>query len=46
MPLSDGRVYCYAAAPTDPGIRARDELDEMVRLFGVVVVCSATPPIP
>jgi hypothetical protein len=22
MPLSDGRVYCYAAAPADPGARA------------------------
>ena len=31
MPLADGRVYCYAAAPADPGARAGDEL---VRLFG------------
>jgi len=34
MPLSDGRVYCYAAAPADPGARAGDELAELVRLFG------------
>jgi 2-polyprenyl-6-methoxyphenol hydroxylase-like FAD-dependent oxidoreductase len=34
MPLSDGRVYCYAAAPAGPGARAGDELAELVRLFG------------
>ena len=34
MPLSGGRVYCYAAAPADPGARADDELSELVRLFG------------
>ncbi len=34
MPLSDGRVYCYAAAPADPGTRAGDELAELVTLFG------------
>ena len=34
MPLSDGRVYCYAAAPAEPGARAGDELAELVRLFG------------
>ena len=34
MPLSDGRVYCYAAAPASPGARAGDELAELVRLFG------------
>jgi 2-polyprenyl-6-methoxyphenol hydroxylase-like FAD-dependent oxidoreductase len=34
MPLPDGRVYCYAAAPADPGVRAGDELPELVRLFG------------
>ena len=34
MPLSDGRVYCYAAAPAAPGARAGDELAELVRLFG------------
>jgi 2-polyprenyl-6-methoxyphenol hydroxylase-like FAD-dependent oxidoreductase len=33
MPLSDGRVYCYAAAPAVPGTRARDELAELARLF-------------
>ena len=35
MPLSDGRVYCYAAAPASPGARAGDELAELVRLFGI-----------
>jgi 2-polyprenyl-6-methoxyphenol hydroxylase-like FAD-dependent oxidoreductase len=34
MPLSGGRVYCYAAAPAPPGARASDELAELVRLFG------------
>jgi 2-polyprenyl-6-methoxyphenol hydroxylase-like FAD-dependent oxidoreductase len=35
MPLSDGRVYCYAAAPANAGARAGDdELAELVRLFG------------
>jgi 2-polyprenyl-6-methoxyphenol hydroxylase-like FAD-dependent oxidoreductase len=35
MPLSDGRVYCYAAAPAPPGQRAADnELAELIRLFG------------
>jgi 2-polyprenyl-6-methoxyphenol hydroxylase-like FAD-dependent oxidoreductase len=34
MPLSDGRVYCYAAARADPGARAGDELAGLVRLFG------------
>jgi 2-polyprenyl-6-methoxyphenol hydroxylase-like FAD-dependent oxidoreductase len=35
MPLSDGRVYCYAAAPAPPGQRAADnELAELARLFG------------
>ena len=34
MPLADGRVYCYAAAPADPGARVGDELAELVRLFG------------
>jgi 2-polyprenyl-6-methoxyphenol hydroxylase-like FAD-dependent oxidoreductase len=34
MPLADGRVYCYAAAPADPGAPADDELAELVRLFG------------
>jgi 2-polyprenyl-6-methoxyphenol hydroxylase-like FAD-dependent oxidoreductase len=34
MPLSDGRVYCYAAAPAAPGARADDELAELTRLFG------------
>lgn len=34
MPLADGRVYCYAAAPAAPGGRAGDELAGLVRLFG------------
>jgi 2-polyprenyl-6-methoxyphenol hydroxylase-like FAD-dependent oxidoreductase len=34
MPLFDGRVYCYAAAPAGPGERAADELAELVRIFG------------
>ena len=34
MPLSDGRVYCYAAAPAAAGAAAGDELAELVRLFG------------
>ena len=34
MPLSDGRVYCYAAAPAGPGERAGDELAELVRIVG------------
>jgi 2-polyprenyl-6-methoxyphenol hydroxylase-like FAD-dependent oxidoreductase len=34
MPLSDGRVYCYAAASAVPGTRAGDELAELTRLFG------------
>ena len=34
MPLSDGRVYCYAAASAVPGTRAGDELAELARLFG------------
>jgi 2-polyprenyl-6-methoxyphenol hydroxylase-like FAD-dependent oxidoreductase len=35
MPLSDGRVYCYAAAPADPAAHAPDdELAELVRRFG------------
>ncbi len=34
MPLSGGRIYCYAAAPADPGARAGDELAELARLFG------------
>jgi 2-polyprenyl-6-methoxyphenol hydroxylase-like FAD-dependent oxidoreductase len=34
MPLSDGRVYCYAAAPAAAGAHASAELAELVRLFG------------
>jgi len=34
MPLSDGRVYCYAAASAAQGARCGDELAELVRLFG------------
>ena len=34
MPLSDGRVYCYAAAPAAAGAHAGAELAELTRLFG------------
>jgi 2-polyprenyl-6-methoxyphenol hydroxylase-like FAD-dependent oxidoreductase len=35
MPLADGRVYCYAAAPAAPGARSPDgELAELTRRFG------------
>ena len=34
MPLADGRVYCYAAAPAAAGTHAGDELAELVRRFG------------
>ena len=34
MPLSDGRVYCYAAASAPPGTRAGDELAVLAGLFG------------
>lgn len=34
MPLADSRVYCYAAAPAAPGTQRRDELAELVRMFG------------
>jgi 2-polyprenyl-6-methoxyphenol hydroxylase-like FAD-dependent oxidoreductase len=34
MPLSDGRVYCYAAARAAPGAGSGDELAELVRRFG------------
>jgi 2-polyprenyl-6-methoxyphenol hydroxylase-like FAD-dependent oxidoreductase len=34
MPLSDGRVYCYAAGSAAPGTRAGDELAGLARLFG------------
>jgi 2-polyprenyl-6-methoxyphenol hydroxylase-like FAD-dependent oxidoreductase len=34
MPLHDGRVYCYAAAPAASGAHAGDELAELIRLFG------------
>jgi 2-polyprenyl-6-methoxyphenol hydroxylase-like FAD-dependent oxidoreductase len=35
MPLADGRVYCYAAAPAVAGERAADnELAELTRRFG------------
>lgn len=41
MPLADGRVYCYAAAPAAAGTRYDDELAELVRLF-----CDWHEPIP
>jgi 2-polyprenyl-6-methoxyphenol hydroxylase-like FAD-dependent oxidoreductase len=34
MPLADGRVYCYAAAPAAPGGHAADERAELVKRFG------------
>jgi 2-polyprenyl-6-methoxyphenol hydroxylase-like FAD-dependent oxidoreductase len=34
MPLADGRVYCYAAAPAAAGGHADDELAELKRRFG------------
>ncbi len=34
MPLADGRVYCYAAAPAAAGAHSDDELAELVRCFG------------
>ena len=34
MPLADGRVYCYAAAPAAPGGHAADELAELTGRFG------------
>ncbi len=52
MPLADGRVYCYAAAPAEPGERGRGdggELAELVRRFGgwhepiPSLLASATP---
>jgi 2-polyprenyl-6-methoxyphenol hydroxylase-like FAD-dependent oxidoreductase len=50
MPLSDGRVYCYAAAPAAAGDRAEDELAELVRRFGTWhepipgLLATARPP--
>ncbi|TQS30575.1 FAD-dependent monooxygenase [Microbispora sp. KK1-11] len=34
MPLAGGRVYCYATAAVPAGLRAADERDELLRLFG------------
>ncbi|MEU7910155.1 FAD-dependent monooxygenase [Microbispora bryophytorum] len=34
MPLAGGQVYCYATAAVPPGLRATDERDELLRLFG------------
>ncbi|WP_169947761.1 FAD-dependent monooxygenase [Microbispora sp. H11081] len=34
MPLVGGQVYCYATAPVPAGLRAADERDELLRLFG------------
>jgi len=34
MPLADGRVYCYATAPAEPGARAAAELAELDSRFG------------
>ena len=50
MPLADGRVYCYAAAPAPRGAHSPDgELAELVRRFGgwhepiPALLASATP---
>ena len=46
MPLADGRVYCYAAAPRTPGARVGDELAELVGSRHVARVargCSRLP---
>ncbi|MBE3007906.1 FAD-dependent monooxygenase [Microbispora sp. NEAU-D428] len=34
MPLAGGQVYCYATAKVSAGLRAADERDELLRLFG------------
>ncbi|XVQ84327.1 FAD-dependent monooxygenase [Microbispora siamensis] len=34
MPLAGGQVYCYATAKASAGLRAADERDELLRLFG------------
>ena len=34
MPLADGRVYGYAAAPAAAGVRAQDEIAELTARFG------------
>ncbi|MGW5263056.1 FAD-dependent monooxygenase [Microbispora sp. NPDC004025] len=34
MPLAGGQVYCYATAPVPAGLRATDEREELLRLFG------------
>ncbi|MEN3534654.1 FAD-dependent monooxygenase [Microbispora sp. ZYX-F-249] len=34
MPLAGGQVYCYATAPVPAGLRAADEREELLRLFG------------
>ncbi|WP_169987790.1 FAD-dependent monooxygenase [Microbispora sp. H10836] len=34
MPLAGDQVYCYATAPVPAGLRAADERDELLRLFG------------
>ncbi|MEV7807917.1 FAD-dependent oxidoreductase [Microbispora sp. NPDC088329] len=34
MPLAGGQVYCYATAKVPAGLRAADERDELLRLFG------------
>ncbi|GAB3905653.1 FAD-dependent monooxygenase [Microbispora bryophytorum] len=34
MPLAGGQVYCYATAAVPAGLRAADERDELLRLFG------------
>jgi 2-polyprenyl-6-methoxyphenol hydroxylase-like FAD-dependent oxidoreductase len=49
MPLADGRVYCYAAAPAAPGSRSADELAGLVSRFGswhepIPALLASAPP--
>ena len=50
MPLADGRVHCYAAAPAPEGARSADgELAELVRRFDgwhepIPALLAATAP--
>ena len=49
MPLADGRVYCYAAAPAAPGGHAADELAELTSRFGrwhdpIPALLASVPP--
>ncbi len=49
MPLADGRVYCYAAAPAEAGTHADDELAELTSRFGrwhdpIPALLASVPP--